>query len=44
MAIRAMEFGIPAAIGCGPSLFGRLAKTEVITLDCDGRKVVPAAK
>jgi glutamine kinase len=44
MAIRAMEFGIPAAIGCGPSLFGRLAKADLITLDCDGRKVVPASK
>jgi glutamine kinase len=44
MAIRAMEFGIPAAIGCGPSLFGRLVKADLITLDCDGRKVVPASK
>jgi hypothetical protein len=25
-------------------LFGRLAKADLITLDCDGRKVVPASK
>jgi hypothetical protein len=41
MAIRAMEFNLPAAIGCGASLFHRLSKASAIDLDCANRKVVP---
>ncbi len=42
MAIRAMEFDLPAAIGCGASLFNQLAKAATIELDCANRKIVPA--
>jgi glutamine kinase len=39
MAIRAAEFGIPAAIGCGATLFDRLAGADRIELDCANRLV-----
>jgi hypothetical protein len=39
MAIRAAEFGLPAAIGCGELIFGRLRGARLIELDCMNRKV-----
>lgn len=39
MAIRAAEFGLPAAIGCGEILFERLRKAPMIELDCAARRV-----
>lgn len=34
MAIRAAEFGLPAAIGCGELMFDSLAQAHTIELDC----------
>jgi hypothetical protein len=39
MSIRAAEFGLPAAIGCGELLFERLRASRMIELDCAARKV-----
>ena len=39
MAIRAAEFGLPAAIGCGESLFDKLSRAELVELDCEHRTV-----
>ncbi|MDZ4677718.1 MAG: PEP/pyruvate-binding domain-containing protein [Oligoflexia bacterium] len=39
MAIRAAEFGLPAAIGCGEMLFDKLAKHELMELDCGKRQI-----
>ena len=39
MAIRAAEFGLPAAIGCGELIFERLMGAELIELDCGNRRV-----
>jgi phosphohistidine swiveling domain-containing protein len=39
MAIRAAEFRLPAAIGCGRLLFDRLARARLIRLDCAGERV-----
>lgn len=33
MAIRAAEFGLPAAIGCGEILYDRIARADVVELD-----------
>ncbi|WP_085906791.1 PEP-utilizing enzyme [Kiloniella majae] len=41
MAIRAAEFGIPAAIGCGSVLYELLKKIETVTLDCANQQVGP---
>jgi choline kinase/phosphohistidine swiveling domain-containing protein len=35
MAIRAAEFGLPAAIGCGEVIFEEIATADVVELDCD---------
>jgi len=35
MAIRAAEFGIPAAIGCGDVLYDEIANADLLELDCD---------
>lgn len=43
MAIRAAEFGFPAAIGCGESLFNRAKSARVLTVDCLARKIVATA-
>lgn len=40
MAIRCMEFGIPAAIGCGELIFDNVIKAKRIKLDCSAKKVV----
>ena len=37
MSIRAAEFGLPAAIGCGERLFETLARGSVIELNCSAR-------
>lgn len=34
MAIRAAEFGLPAAIGVGDTIYKRLAAAKVLSLDC----------
>lgn len=39
MAIRAAEFGLPAAIGCGEQIYNSLLKAEVILLDCKEKRV-----
>jgi phosphohistidine swiveling domain-containing protein len=39
MAIRAAEFGLPAAIGCGEALFERLRAARLIDLDCTNGRV-----
>ena len=41
MAIRAAEFGLPAAIGVGESLYQQLSGSETIKLDCEARTVEP---
>ncbi len=40
MAIRCMEFGIPAAIGCGELIYNYVVKAKRIKLDCLAKKVV----
>lgn len=39
MAIRAAEFSLPAAIGCGEALFKRATQATMITLDCVGQQI-----
>jgi phosphohistidine swiveling domain-containing protein len=39
MAIRAAEFGLPAAIGCGRRRFEALKRSPVVTLDCGERAI-----
>jgi hypothetical protein len=39
MAIRAAEFGLPAAIGCGELIFERLCDARLVELDCASKKV-----
>jgi glutamine kinase len=39
MTIRAAEFGIPAAIGCGESLFEALSRAKMIELNCASRRI-----
>lgn len=39
MAIRAAEFGLPAAIGCGELIFERLVGAHLIELDCASRTI-----
>ncbi len=41
MAIRCAEFDIPAAIGCGESLYSRLKKRNLILMDCKNRTITP---
>lgn len=41
MAIRAAEFGLPAAIGCGGDLFDTLRRAPYIDLDCEHERVRP---
>jgi len=40
MTIRASEFNIPAAIGCGEGLFNRLLKANVVELNCAEKYIV----
>jgi phosphohistidine swiveling domain-containing protein len=39
MAIRAAEFGLPAAIGVGESLFESLSRARTVHLDCRQRRI-----
>lgn len=39
MAIRAAEFRLPAAIGCGAERFARIAAARVAELDCAARRL-----
>ncbi len=39
MAIRAAEFGLPAAIGVGETLYDRIGGAELIELDCASRQI-----
>jgi phosphohistidine swiveling domain-containing protein len=39
MAIRAAEFGLPAAIGVGELLFESVSRAEMLELDCESRKI-----
>lgn len=39
MAIRCMELGIPAAIGCGEVMFESLRSAHSVQLDCGNKKV-----
>ena len=41
MAIRAAEFGLPAAIGCGDAIFEALHRSPMIDLDCANQRVRP---
>ncbi len=40
MAIRCMEFDIPAAIGCGEIIFNQVIHSQRVILDCSAKKVV----
>lgn len=42
MAIRAAEFGLPAAIGCGSKIFNFLLEAKFVNLDCKNKKVSEA--
>jgi choline kinase/phosphohistidine swiveling domain-containing protein len=39
MAVRAAEFGIPAAIGVGEDLFQQLSGAELVEIDCAGQTI-----
>jgi phosphohistidine swiveling domain-containing protein len=39
MTIRAAEFGVPAAIGCGEVLFNKLSRAQAVELDCLGKRI-----
>lgn len=39
MALCCAEFGTPAAIGCGSSIYGELTNRKRITLDCSNAKI-----
>jgi len=41
MAIRCAEFDIPAAIGCGGSIYNSLVNSKVIEIDCVGEVIRP---
>jgi hypothetical protein len=43
MAIRAAEFGLPAAIGCGEILFEKLSRAPLVELDCEHRLITAAS-
>ena len=41
MAIRAAEFDLPAAIGCGSTIFENLINSSIVELDCKNERVKP---
>lgn len=43
MAIRCGEFGLPAAIGCGETIFQHLQRATAVRLDCGNGQVRPIA-
>ena len=40
MAIRCLEIGLPAAIGCGDLLYDKLSSSKNILLDCVNERIV----
>ena len=40
MAIRCAEFGIPAAIGCGETIYKELKSKYIVELNCRGKNIV----
>ena len=42
MAIRAAEFGLPSAIGCGSVIFESVVHARQIDLDCSNERILPA--
>jgi len=40
MAIRCMEFDVPAAIGCGELIYNQIAQSERISIDCVAKEVM----
>lgn len=42
MTIRAAEFGIPAAIGCGKKLYQELVVSDLVMIDCAAKQIGPA--
>ena len=40
MAIRCLEIGLPAAIGCGDLLYEKLISSQNILLDCNNERIV----
>jgi len=41
MAVRCMEFGLPAAIGCGEDRFNKIAASKMAKLDCANKTLIP---
>jgi glutamine kinase len=41
MVIRAAEFGLPAAIGCGGLIFDALVNCRAVELDCANQRIIP---
>ena len=39
MAIRAAEFGLPSAIGCGELIFNQITKAKMVELNCSTRQI-----
>jgi phosphohistidine swiveling domain-containing protein len=39
MSIRAAEFGLPAAVGCGEYLFNLASQADIVHLDCEHHKI-----
>ena len=40
MAIRCIEFNLPAAIGCGELIFENLNNKKIITIDCENETII----
>jgi len=41
MAIRCAEFGIPAAIGCGATIYDNIVRSRLLLLDCAKQVIEP---
>ncbi len=41
MSIRCAEFGLPAAIGCGETIFNQIKNAQNVLLDCRTNKIIP---
>ena len=41
MAIRCVEFGLPAAIGCGEQIFDMVLRNPAVELNCAGGRIIP---
>ena len=40
MTIRCSEFNLPAAIGCGESIYREIKKSKSVTIDCKLKKII----